>query len=211
MIDSSKSTAAGPAEQGVSLIEVLITLVVLSIGLLGMAGLQVLSKQANFEAYQRTLATHLVDSMIERIKANPTDAANYQTGSSGVNSPLGGATIKTEPTPACDNGNSCTNTQLRAHDLWAWEQMIDGAMVQDSNNNSVGGLFNPRGCIIHTPEAKKTNTGRVTVILTWGSQIETSDAIQSGEATCGGGKAGSDSNRRQVSVDTYLYDDSEST
>ena len=204
-----KSTPTGPNEQGLSLIEVLIALVVLSIGLLGMAGLQGISKQANFEAYQRTLATHLVDGMIERIKANPTDAANYQTGNSGVDSPLGGATIQNEPNPVCDSGNICTDAELRAHDLWSWEQMIDGAMVQDPNNNSVGGLFNPQGCIIHTAEAGKTNTGLVTVILTWGGLIETSDAVDVGGTTCGGANAGGDSSRRQVSVSTYVYDDSE--
>ena len=196
---------------GLSLIEVLVALVVLSIGLLGMAGLQVLSKQANFEAYQRTMATHLVDGMIERIKANPTEAANYQTGNTGVESPLGGATIASEPAPGCDSDNTCTDTQLRTHDLWVWEQMIDGAMVQDPDDNSVGGLFNPRGCIIHTAEAGKTNSGRVTVILTWGSLTETSDAVQAGETACSGADAGDDSSRRQVRVSTYVYDDSEST
>lgn len=210
MMHRHKSIPTGTAEQGLSLIEILIALVVLSVGLLGMAGLQGISKQANFEAYQRTLATHLVDGMIERIKANPTDAANYQTGNSGVDSPLGGATIKNEPTPVCGGGNICTNAELRIHDLWSWEQMIDGAMVQDPNNNSVGGLFNPQGCIIHTAETGKVNTGRVTVILTWGGLIETSDAVDAGGTACGGANANSDRSRRQVSVSTYVYDDSES-
>ncbi|MCP4995418.1 MAG: hypothetical protein GY934_16815, partial [Gammaproteobacteria bacterium] len=56
----------------------------------------------------------------------------------------------------------------------------------------------------------KTNSGRVTVILTWGSLTETSDAVQGGETACGGAVAAADSSRRQVRVSTYVYDDSES-
>lgn len=58
------------AQRGTTLIEVLITLVVLSIGLLGMAGLQTLSIKTNNSAYYRSQATFLAYDITERMRAN---------------------------------------------------------------------------------------------------------------------------------------------
>lgn len=58
------------AQRGATLIEVLITLVLLSVGLLGMAGLQALSMQSNHSAYYRSQATFLAYDIGERMRAN---------------------------------------------------------------------------------------------------------------------------------------------
>ena len=82
-------------QNGATLIEVLIAVVVLSIGLLGLAGLQVTSVQSNHSAYQRSQATLLAYDLAERMRANrsaalgndylvdfPTSASNHSvTGS----------------------------------------------------------------------------------------------------------------------------------
>lgn len=57
-------------QRGATLIEVLITLVLLSVGLLGMAGLQALSMQSNHSAYYRSQATFLAYDIGERMRAN---------------------------------------------------------------------------------------------------------------------------------------------
>jgi type IV pilus assembly protein PilV len=59
---------------GFSLLEVLIALVVLSIGLLGIAALQANSLKANQSAYQRTQAIFLAYDMMDRMRANRTAA-----------------------------------------------------------------------------------------------------------------------------------------
>lgn len=61
-------------QQGATLIEVLIAVVVLSIGLLGLAGLQVTSVQSNHSAYQRSQASLLASDLADRMRAN-RDAA----------------------------------------------------------------------------------------------------------------------------------------
>jgi len=69
------------AESGFTLIEVLVALVVLAIGMLGLAALQTTGIRYAHGSYQETQATILTYNMIDRIRANPTgkDAGNYDT------------------------------------------------------------------------------------------------------------------------------------
>lgn len=62
-------------QSGFSLLEVLIALLVLSIGLLGLAALQTTSLRSNQMATMRTLATQLAYDMTDRMRANPTGLA----------------------------------------------------------------------------------------------------------------------------------------
>ncbi len=55
---------------GFSLIEVLVALLIFSLGLIGLAGLLVMSTQANNGALIRTQATFLAQNMADRMRAN---------------------------------------------------------------------------------------------------------------------------------------------
>ena len=57
-------------ERGFSLLEVMITAVILSLGLLGLVALQTHSKFASYEARQRTIASWLANDMVERVRIN---------------------------------------------------------------------------------------------------------------------------------------------
>jgi len=70
-------------ETGFTLVETLVALVVLSIGLLGVAGLQLVGLRGNMSAASRTQATYYADDIIDRMRANYTvargpDAAHMQ-------------------------------------------------------------------------------------------------------------------------------------
>ena len=71
-----------PAQRGATLIEVLIAIVVLSIGLLGLAGLQVTSIQSNYSAYYRSQATVLAYDYADRMRTNRTAALTMSSDSS---------------------------------------------------------------------------------------------------------------------------------
>jgi type IV pilus assembly protein PilV len=58
------------AQHGFTLIEVLVAMVVISLGLLGLAGLQVASLNNNQIAYHRSIASQQADDMADRIRAN---------------------------------------------------------------------------------------------------------------------------------------------
>lgn len=91
-------------QEGATLIEVLIAIVVLSIGLLGLAGLQVTSVQSNHSAYQRSQATLLAYDLADRMRANRTEA-------------LTNAYLVDFPTPS--SSNAVTGTQA-AKDKAEW-------------------------------------------------------------------------------------------
>jgi len=63
-------------QQGISLVEVLVAVVVLSIGMLGMAGLQFNSAKMNQSAYFRTQATSLAYDLTDRMRVNRAAALN---------------------------------------------------------------------------------------------------------------------------------------
>ncbi len=62
--------------RGISLIEVLVTVLILSFGMLGLAGLQAVSMRGNNTAYERTQATYIANEMIDRMRANRSGALN---------------------------------------------------------------------------------------------------------------------------------------
>lgn len=66
-------------QKGATLLEVLIATVVISIGLLGLAGLQVKSVQNNYNAYIRSQASLLASDLAERMRAAPQQTNDYLT------------------------------------------------------------------------------------------------------------------------------------
>jgi type IV pilus assembly protein PilV len=66
------------ASAGFSLVEVLISIVILSIGLLGMAGLTAASMNGTNESYYRSQATVLADDILDRMRANVATARGGQ-------------------------------------------------------------------------------------------------------------------------------------
>lgn len=92
--------------RGFTLFEVLIAVLVLSIGLLGIAGLQVASLNNTNNAYLKSLGTMLANDMADRIRSNPTAVAagaynNITAKPSSV--PAGGCTSS-----ACNSGDMAT-------------------------------------------------------------------------------------------------------
>jgi len=69
-------------QSGVTLIEVLITLLVLSVGLLGLAALQGFSLQAGQVSYLRTQATNLAYEVADHARAHRAEVAGCNPGSS---------------------------------------------------------------------------------------------------------------------------------
>lgn len=99
---------------GFSLIEVLVTLLVLSIGLLGLAGLQGQSLRANNKAFERSAVTALANEIINRMQLNRTamvDTFAYDNT---------GGTLAVENT-ACNADGECPAADVAGHDLFVWD------------------------------------------------------------------------------------------
>jgi type IV pilus assembly protein PilV len=64
-------------QDGATLVEVLVTVVVMSIGLLGVFALQAVSLRNNYSSFLRGQATILATDIVDRIRANRDNAASY--------------------------------------------------------------------------------------------------------------------------------------
>ncbi|MEN9903640.1 MAG: type pilus modification protein PilV [Pseudomonadota bacterium] len=188
------------------MLEVMVTLLIISFCLIAVVGMQLSAKRAGHLTRQRSLAMNLAQEMVERIRINPGQAAAYHTGIGA--SALGGATISTTPVNCADN--ACTPAQLVSWDRWQWERRLDGVTVTNAQGTSLGGLIEPKGCIVFTAtDAALPNSGQVRVIVNWRGLNASTDAVQSGEALCGSISAGQDATRRQVVLNTYVFDPGE--
>lgn len=155
---------------GFTLIEVLIAVVIFSVGLLTVASLQVVARKANFEAVQRTTATHLAQGMLERMRANRRGLFTYVGG--GGELVLGGAS-QAAPGNTCQNRAApCNSLNLALADLWEWEQLLDGS-YEVAGGADVGGLVSPRACIRGALDAA---TGNYSVTIAWRGVNESSVA-----------------------------------
>jgi len=97
--------------QGVSLIEVLVSILILSLGLLGVAGLQTTSLRSNQTAYFRSQATAAASDIIDRMRSNLQGVAN------GKYDAVDSTILPSNPN-CIDNG--CNADQLADHDIIDW-------------------------------------------------------------------------------------------
>jgi type IV pilus assembly protein PilV len=105
------STVVNRRQRGFTLIEGLISLVVLSVGMLGIAGLYVQALESSQGALLRTKAILFAEDMADRMRANRGGAPFYATDGPALN--------------GCDDfggnaANPCTPQQMAQNDLYRW-------------------------------------------------------------------------------------------
>ena len=102
---------------GFTIVEVLVSLVILSIGLLGIAKLVLYSAHSNDSAYLRSQATQLAYEILDNMRANPAAAAagNYNT-------PL--AAAASNPGFSCLNANCPSAANLALYDVYVWKSRL---------------------------------------------------------------------------------------
>ncbi|HNP64323.1 MAG TPA: type IV pilus modification protein PilV [Woeseiaceae bacterium] len=105
-------------QYGFSLVEVLIALVIMSVGMLGIAGLYVQGMQAGRTSMFRHHAVTLAGDVADRIRANPTAGGAYTLGGLD-NSCVAGAVV-------------CTPAQMAANDVLLWQAQA-GATLPNGN------------------------------------------------------------------------------
>jgi type IV pilus assembly protein PilV len=93
---------------GFTLVEVLIALIILSVGMLGIAGLYVHSMQAGRTSLFRHHAVTLAGDVADRIRANPRGGVAYASGGADNYCVAGGV--------------NCSPTEMAANDIFLWDQ-----------------------------------------------------------------------------------------
>ena len=95
-------------QKGVGMTEVLIAMLLLGVGVIGFAGLQVRAISSSHDAFFRTQASAIARDLSERIRLNNTALATYQ------NNVLWGAPVSTRN--ACQIA-ACTDVQMASYDI----------------------------------------------------------------------------------------------
>lgn len=130
-----KNFSPARKSRGATMIEVLVTFLIVTLGLLGAAGMQSRLQVAELESYQRAQAIVLLQDMVDRINANRKNIANYVTAD-----PVGTGNTSL----AC--GAPATTA---ARDLCGWHESLLGA-GETSGGNKVGAMIGARGCVALT-------------------------------------------------------------
>jgi len=161
-------------DNGFTLIEVLVTIVVVSVGLLGLAGLQIGSLRANMNSETRSTATLLANDIVERMRANRSgvDANAYS------NITVDAAQC-VAPASLCGNTSTsiavnCTPLEMAVFDTWVWGCGTAAANVRKSGvtnllpNGTASVTCNDAPCLPGSPH---------TVTVNWSTSSPTDGAI----------------------------------
>ena len=203
--------------RGFTVIEVLVTLVILMFGLLGIAGLMAKGQRSAFEAFQRQTAVTYAVSIAERIRSNQLQASAYVTGAP-LATPVGRGIQYTDLL----NSNitncgaaTCTQAALATYDLAMWDGLLRGYTEQQAaaaaGTGNVGGIVNARGCIVENsntsatcpapPSSTVPFTRTIQVSVAWQGDIQTAAPTAS---TCGQGVYGAADDQRRVVTLTLM-------
>lgn len=169
-------------QHGTSMVEVLVTIVILAIGLLGLAGLQSRLQVSEMEAYQRAQALILLNDMASRVTANRANVASYLVD---PGSPVGGG--------GCDG---------YVGDLGEWCNALQGA-GETAGGNNVGAMVGGRGCV------EDLGGGEYLVTVAWQGLTPISAppaGVACGAGEYDGGNCADDRCRRVVTTRVAIAD-----
>lgn len=124
-------------QHGFSLVEVLVTLLVLKVGLLGVLSAQILALKQVQDALQRTQAVALASGLLSDIQSNRQLAAAI--------GPQFTLTSELPPVSVCNHVVSCTAEQLAVNQLTSWINVQQSA--------AAAGLIEPTFCVQQTVDA----------------------------------------------------------
>lgn len=176
-----------PHQHGTTLLEVLITMVILAFGLLGLAAFQSKAQIGSIEAYQRAQAVVLLEDLQARMSNNPTAAAAYVTTTA-----LG--------TPDTAQPANCAALAAgSARDRCEWSNALKGA-AEFKGSASVGAMTGARGCVTElqapNPASGVCTPGLYLLSVAWQGLHPTKAPL----LACGKNEYGADTNRRAIAV-----------
>jgi type IV pilus assembly protein PilV len=216
--------------RGFTLIEVLVTLVILTFGLLGIAGLMAKGQRVSFEAYQRQQAVALATDMAERIRANHTLASICPAkppepkafpgcltyvASAPVNRPVGAGLFYTDYRTGGikDCGVlSCDISEIAKYDIALWDGLLNGYAEQQAGAVNLSGvIIGARGCIEEIDNQSATCPAPPATGSAYSRTIRISVAWQGNDETaaptgsnCGTNLYGIETKRRVVTYDVLV-------
>lgn len=146
--------------RGFTLMEVLIALVVISIGLFGIAGMQMQSLKTSHDSYLRTQATYLAYDMIDKMRANRAAAVAGAYDTSIGTAPSGNSN--------CYSGN-CSANNLAEFERNLWKCELGGySGTVCSGLNIAPSLTQGQGSV-------NVTSNQATVVIQWQDSVIRTD------------------------------------
>lgn len=177
------------AQRGMLLIEVLVSIFIAAIALLGTVTMMAKSSRSEMESYQRVQALTLVQDMVSRINANRQVADCYSNGATGLTAGNVSTTL-----PTCSSGTTAQSTTAN-NDLTAWQNSLLGAS-EITGGSKVGAMIGAVGCIERIPGIIQ----KYRVTVAWQGLLATTTS----PLTCGQNQFGNENLRRAVSVQIQI-------
>lgn len=190
-------------QAGFTLIEVLVALLIIVLGLLGLAGMQVRMQQAEFESYQRVQALILLYDLVDRINVNRAAAKCFARTDASTGAPFLGVNGSAPAT--CTEATSDDNNIMAREAMVEWDNMLEGT-AETKGGAAVGAMIGARGCVSYANELPGLpGTGIYTVTVAWqGTAPTVSPSDLPTPNNCAKGEYGSgptdDARRRVVST-----------
>lgn len=155
------------AQCGFSLLEVIITMAILAVGLLGLAGMQARALNAEADSFSRAQAMMLANEMADRMNANLAEVKTSTTPATGYNQQSSGS-VKMEfgtgynndcitavnNTPTLQAGCCADKSSIAARDLCEWDLSLKG-IGEAVGTSKVGGMSAARACVFNTGAANE--------------------------------------------------------
>lgn len=117
-------------QAGLGLIEVLVALLILAIGVLGIASTQIVSLKVNTQSQARSQAVLLAEDLFDRIRANPGNIAGYALADAVANGGDDGD---------CDTSFSPNSGNLTQDDIDSWENSLACLLPQAEREVVING------------------------------------------------------------------------
>jgi len=199
-------------QRGFTLIEVMVTVLLLAIGLLGLLGMQTRASATEFESYQRGQAIALARDMQARLLSargivsgyldpavssldgsifvgNGTDAATFADADGNCRAPVAGDLASFAAAQVC-----------------AWGRELQGASMRDGTG-AIGAMAGARGCLIRIEPPQQNALADIYVVIVWqGIEPRTDPAADAPAARCASNVDFGPGQRRGISMRVLVPD-----
>lgn len=193
---------------GFSMLEILVTILILLLGLLGLAGLQTRAHTAEVESYQRAQALILASKIVDLIRTNRRTAPCFAITNPAAGTPFVGAPGAGYNGPIACAASTAAENMLADASMDEIDDVLRGA-AETKGGAEVGAMLGARGCVSYDATTELIDpatggvivgTGLFTVVIAWQGLNDTVAPT----VNCANGLYGNEEKRRAVTMSFRL-------
>lgn len=208
----ARSCHAARRASGFTLIEILVTMLILVLGLLGVIGMQTRASATEFESYQRGQALSLARDMQARLLSSRGALAGYlNTSVSSTDGSLylgsgSGAASFTDAAGNCVAPIANDALSQAKYQACTWGADLQGVAAKEGSS-AVGSMLGARGCIIQLNPPQQNALADLYVVVVWQGVGKSSEPFADSPAgQCASGVNFGEGLRRGISVRVLVPD-----